>query len=323
MPKLKDGSVVSSYFTTRGITTGKDVYNEGLKMQAGQVEKIHFIDDASNVSKAFVEYDVSVRDARGGQSTYRNLRSMSSIFGTNDFEETILEPNEFAFTGKLDPSNLFSNKNGTMVLIAFIDGSKDKPTVVGAINHPRKKDGAKRTDGIRKKGEFRGLQWEINKEGEFSLTYNGNKTPDGKLARPGTGPTQIKIDNKGVLTITDNKGQKFSMDRTNTTISFGNGTTVKFDGQNDQIKLTTAGTGELNLKAGKVAIGASGTELLQKISDSLDKILTWANNVGAVHYHLGNLGYSTASPTQASGYTQLGSDLSTIKGMIDGIKGSL
>jgi hypothetical protein len=87
--------------------------------------------------------------------------------------------------------------------------------------------------------------------------------------------------------------------------------------------LKTKGTAELNLKAGKVALGASGVELLQKISDSLDKLITWANTVGAIHTHIGNLGYPTAPPDQASGYTQLGSDLSTIKSAIDGIKGTL
>ena len=77
----------------------------------GQVDVNHFVDDDTNLSKKFVEYDVSVRDAFGGQSTYKNLRKLAIAFGTNDFDETILEGNEVAFEGKLEVGNIFNNKN--------------------------------------------------------------------------------------------------------------------------------------------------------------------------------------------------------------------
>jgi hypothetical protein len=212
MSKLKDGSVVSSYFKTGSSPSGDDIYKQGMSFMLGQVEKIHFIDDASNISKKFVEYDVSVRDEKGGQSVLRNLRFVNLLGGSNDFEETILESNDFAFSGKLDISNFFSNKNGTVVLVASINGSKDKPFIAACIQHPKKK-GAKRKDGVRKLGEFRGLTWEVTKEGELILTYLGNRTPDGKLVRKETGPTQIKIDNQGRFTLTDNESQLIKMDR--------------------------------------------------------------------------------------------------------------
>ena len=341
MTKLADGSTVSSYFDVGDLPTGKDIYQQGASFTLGQIDKVHFIDDQSNMSKKFVEYDVSARDEKGGQSTFRNVRYMALLGGSNDFEETIMEPSEHATTGKLDASNFASNKNGTMVLLAFIHGSKDKPFIVGAIPHP-KKDGAKRADGIRKKGEFRGIQWEVNKDGEFTLTYNGNRLPNGKLARTDSGPTKIKIDKAGVFTIIDNKGQKFEINRTVKTISFSNGTTVIFDGENDKVTVKTTaganvvidgknnavtlkdnGSGEIKISGDKIAIGASSAELLQQISDALQKLITWANTVGAVHDHIGNLGYPTSPPEQASDYTQLGSDLSTIKGKVDGIKGTL
>lgn len=341
MSNQGDGSILSSYFSTTPGATGKDVYNQGIRLCYGQLEKLYFVDDAANVSKTFVEYDVSVRDAHGGQSTFRNVRSLYSFFGFNDFDETILEVNETALSGKLDPSNFFKNKNGNVVILAFIDGSKDKPVIIGALNHPRK-TGAKRADGVRKKGEFRGFAWEINKLGELILTYNGNRKPDGKLERQDTGPTVIKIDKAGVFSISDNKGQKLEINRTTNVISFSNGTIVSLDGQSDKITLQTKGGakitidgtadsviiedksgGKIKVAAGKIAIGNSTAELLQQISDQLDKIATWANSVGATHTHLGNLGFPTAPPTQASGYTQLGSDLQTIKGKVDGIKGSL
>lgn len=210
--KQKDGSVVNSYFNQESSSAPDQIYNQGLVFMLGQIEKIHFVDDNSNVSKKVVEYDVSVRDDRGGQSLYRNIKSASDLFGTNDFQETILESNEFAFSGKLATSNFFVNKNGTTVVIAHFNGNKDKPFIVAAFPHP-KKTGAKRADGIRKLGEFRGFQWEINKLGEVILTYNGDRKPNGKLSRPTTGPTQIKIDKDGVFTLTDNENQLIRMDR--------------------------------------------------------------------------------------------------------------
>ena len=196
MPKHGDGSVISSYFSAAPAQTGQNIKNQGGKTLIGQVERIHFVDDATNVSKQFVEYDVSVRNESGGQTVYKNIRSAGSLGGANDFEETILESNEFAFSGLLATSNIFKNKNGTLVYISFRDGSLDKPYIDSTVDHPRL-SGATRADGIRKKGEFRGLGWEINKDGEFTLTYRGNRQPNGELVRADSGPTEVKIDKEG------------------------------------------------------------------------------------------------------------------------------
>lgn len=74
---------------------------------------------------------------------------------------------------------------------------------------------------------------------------------------------------------------------------------------------------------GRVAFGASGIELLQKISDALDKIATWAGTTGATHTHIGNLGIPTLAPMEAAQYIQLQGDLTKLKVDIDTIKGSL
>jgi len=241
MGRHPDGSTISSYFGTEKMPSGSDVYDGGLRFTYGQIDKIHFVDEDSNISKKFVEYDVSIRDAKGGQSTLRNIRSMSSLFGANDFEETILESNEFASKGKLDSSNFFKNKNGTIVVIAHMHGSNDKPFIVGTWQHPAFSKGATKADGIRKKGEYRGIQWEINKDGEFILTYLGNRTPDGKLAREDTGPTEVKIDKDGVFTLADNEDQKFEMNRKTKTFTFTNGVTVTYDGEKDKVTIETTG----------------------------------------------------------------------------------
>jgi hypothetical protein len=366
MSKLPNGHIVSSYFDIGSNPTGQDMEDKGRVILEGQVIKTHFVDDPTNRSKRFVEYDVLAGEP-SRRSTFYNLYSIADISGGNNHTETVLEENSYAYSGKLDQSNFPKNMNGTLVYIAFLDGDLNKPFILGGIKH-FKKSGATRAEGVRKQGEFNGIFWEINKDGEFTFKYQSNRLPDGKLSREATGPTQVKIDKKGDFELKQTLNselinlQKFERDSKKITRQAGNDTVVEtFDGTNekvtlqfksgliitcdgagDKVEITTTGgafakidgnsgtielkdngTGKLKINGDKVAIGASSAELLQQISDSLQKLITWANSVGAIHTHIGNLGYPTAPPDQASGYSQLGSDLSTIKGKVDGIKGSL
>lgn len=342
MPKIGD-SVISSYFKAVEKPTGESTKRLGSKVYIGQVEKVHFVDDVTNVSKQFVEYDVSVRDENGGQTVYKNVIAEGHRGGSNDFSETILEPNEFPFQGKLDTSNIFSNKNGTLVYVAFRDNSLDKPYIEGCIDHPRAPS-ARRADGIRHLSEFRGVEFNINKDGEVILTYNGGKNSDGSNPRPDTAPTTLKIDSEGDLSITNKAGQTFKISRSEDTMTmtFANGLSITYNGSSDQVSIQTAGgasvtvdgsgddinleaagSAKLNLNSATVALGASGIEILDKLSIVADLVSQWATNVGAAHTHIGNLGYSTAPPDQAGDYTTLGSDLASEKADVDSIKGSL
>lgn len=331
--KQSDGSVISSYFKTAPNKSGDDIANQGMSFMFGQVEKIHFVDDSSNVSKEFVEYDVSTRDEKGGQSVFRNVRYQALFGGSNDFDETILESSEFAFSGKLDPANLFKNKNGTYVILAFIHGSKDKPFIAGCFQHPRRK-GAKRKDGIRKLGEFRGFTWEINKEGEIILTYLGNRTPDGKLVRASTGPTQIKIDKNGIFTLTDNEGQLIKMDRVTKKIRIVTKENYEIVvGKDESITITgnkteSVGGNEIQTVQGNQDLSVQGnynktiqgtettTTTGDRVHSAANHTLTGGGNIkigsaGAsenlvlgiqfmnlynLHSHIGNLGVPTGTP---------------------------
>ena len=338
--KKADGSVISSYFDLSSEPTGDTVNELGLKFLSGQVEKVYFTDDQANVSKKYVEYDVSIRDAHGGQSVYRNVRQLSSYFGFNNYEETILEPNNAALSGKLDTSNYFLNKNGTIVVLAFLNGSQDQPIIIGSTPHLRVK-GAIRAEGIHKKGEFNGIQYEVNKDGEFSLTYVGVKKPNGTSITKDTGPTKIKISKTGAFELTDNVGQSFKVDRANKTIKFSNGTSVLFDGKNDFISLVTAkgtnvqvdgknddiivktaGSAELHLNAAKVALGASGVELLDKVSAALQALINLTQSM-STETHLANLGYPTGAPINQADYITAKNAFTTLKSAIDSIKGVL
>lgn len=263
----------TSYFQAKPKPMGKDVSDLGLRMKEGQVTKIHFIDEETNKSKKYVEYDVLARDSKGGLVTYQNCRFIQDMSGYNDFSETVLEPNEAALQGKLDSSNFAANMNGTMVVLAFLDGSFAKPIIIGGFPH-RRNSGAKKSDGIRKKKSFRGLTWEINKDGELIVTQKGSSTPDGKQ-KDKTLNTQVKFDKTGKLIATVGN----------------NGLKAEWDGKNDKITYTTAGGPKITIDgAGTITISANGTLII--IDGNSGKISLTGNlvDVGAGASALAALG---------------------------------
>lgn len=368
MKQIGDGSVVSSYFQVSEQDPRKELKDQGSQFLEGQIAKIHYTDEGTNRSKKRVEYDVIARKADGSVSTYKNVPYLGDIQGTNDFSETVLEPNQFAFQGTLGESNKPINQNGTRVVIAFLDTNLDKPVIIGGLSHERRQ-GAKQSDGIRKKGEFRGICWEINKDGEYIFTYKSPAKPNGDRIRPNTAPTSVKIDTEGNMTFLQSEESgtvinELKYDRTNQkktetigkdnsivedkdgaaekmTLTFKSGLTVTIDGAGDKvdiqtngganaqvdgntgtIQLTDNGTGRLKITNDTVALGASSAELLQQISDELQELITLFNTV-APHTHVANLGYPTAPPDTQAAWTTAASNLSTIKGLVDGIKGTL
>lgn len=269
--------VLSSYFKVRrGSPDGKEVYDEGGKELIGQVTKIHFIDDPTNISKASVEYDVVVKDERGSLSTYRNLRTAGSLSSsTNDYDETILEANSFAFKGSLGKGNTFKDQNGSIVVVAFFNSSLDKPYISAVLDHPRR-EGAKREDGIRKKGEFRGIEWEINKNGELIITYQSNRAEDGQPVREETGPTIIKIDTEGDLEVSTNEDQSIKLSRKDKTITIKDPeNTIVLDKTAKTIAMEAGELGDNILISRDTGITAeASTGAILRLAQNISRLLT-------------------------------------------------
>lgn len=162
-------------------------------LRLGQVEKIHFIDDSTNISKTNVEYDIVLFDDEAGQTMLRNVRAMQKLGSSNDYSEFIYEDNQIAFEKDLDESNVPQNKNGSYVLILFMDNSFFKPFIIGAVRHPIIESEATREKGIHQVSEFRGLIQEINKDGELEITLTGTKTAEGEPEVKDQKPITFKL----------------------------------------------------------------------------------------------------------------------------------
>lgn len=253
----------SSYFNTTAPTTGEDISNTGVRLVEGQVVKIHFSDESTNSSKLYTEYDVLARTSQGGASTYRNCRYVQDISGFNDYTETILEPNEVALSGKLSGNNIAANMNGTMVILAFLDGSLDKPIIIGGFAH-RKNSAAKRSDGIRHKSEKRGIEIEINKDGEYTITQKGVRTPEGKISTAIDTSIKFTKDKKLVTTVfKDAVVQTIDGAAEKMDIAFKSGLKLEYDGKGDKITYTTAGGPKITIDgSGMVTIEVSATKIV-------------------------------------------------------------
>lgn len=218
----------SSYFKSSGKLGYEDILYKNSTLKLGQVKEIIYADDERNNSKGkYVEYDVLVYDDKGGKVVQR-ARQLSLLFNSNDFQEIILEDNKIAFEdGKLDTVTPLSKLNGTLVLLLYLNQKINDPIIIGAIPHPRVHEEAskvsfapaQKSEGITYKSEFRGLQTKINNDGEFELTYLGNRDLEGNFEREDTHPTSVKINNTGKLSIFDKEKNSIAIDRSNKTIT--------------------------------------------------------------------------------------------------------
>lgn len=282
------------------------------------------------------------------------LRRFGGVF---NYEDYILHG--YSINDKPDPVDSSAAKAGDRVLVGQLNGQGREGVILGGLTHTARKTTIQASNGPQYDAEFNGVHTNINKDGEWTLTFKGQPTnlstlsniPSGIIPSPTydatVGSSFMKFDKTGSWKISDNATsdpQFIFIDKPNGTVSTVVGkislVMKKVDesvvlkckaltiNSTDSIKENTK---DYALKASstakfdspKIAIGTGGIELLQQITDQLQKIITWANSTGAIHTHMGNLGYPTLVPDQASKYTQLGSELEAIKGKIDSIKGSL
>ena len=250
------------------------------------------------------------------------------------------------------------NKPGDTVLIAYLSGDGRQGVILGTMKHPGRTRRLNTSDGIAYVSQFNGLETTIKKDGEWKIEFNGLATNTKKLLDPPTKAVYqatfnskiagsfMRFKNEGSWEVNDTASSGLQSILINkqagtTTITSGKvvvkinkgpesiTTTCKVYTVNSADKISentkvaeTNASSTYTVRSPKIAIGSGGTELLQQISDQLDKLSTLFGTV-APHTHIGNLGYPSAPPDTQSAWTTAKSDMSKIKGKIDGIKGKL
>ena len=178
-------------------------------LRVGVVVKCYEKDDKQNITKIVPEYDVvtSELNSQNGQSftKYMNCISTDSFGGVADFFEYKLRPTEEVF----EESYSFGKQNGSIVLLLCLDGYSEKAIIVGGLPNVLDSEKQRSTtltpeNELHLEGEYNGVNWKVNKDGEFTLTFRSKTDNNGKAQDEKAGGTHFQINKKGSVDINTN-----------------------------------------------------------------------------------------------------------------------
>ena len=233
-----------------------------FSLKNGVVLEILEIDDDRNQSKLVPEYNVMVVESNN-TAIYKNVISIDVFGGNADYQQTKYrtpdDPKAVQDSGSL------KDQNGSIVLILCLDGSAEKGVIVGSIAHPSLDPVLTKEKGHHLEGEFNGINYEINKDGEFTLTYKSSTTNDGTPADEEAGGTSVKIAKDGTVEISTGNDETIKLDKTGKNINVSAGNDITTDSKNNTdltvgANLNAKITSDLLLEAGGQAAMTIGSQ---------------------------------------------------------------
>ena len=316
--KLPDGSVLPSSLKRKSPQTVNSLITNNVALKVGLVSDIIYSDDAQSISKRDIEYNVMVSEQapQGGLTitTYRNCR-VSNLFGMSN--------NNLTYTLQAQNNQDSLPENASIVLILCINGRSDgsNAIIVGGMTHP---DSPAYTsdEGQFYDFNFNGINYNINKDGEYTITFDSPLDDDGKPTNPSASGTEIKIDKTGAVKISDNEGQFWSIDRANKISTWSNGNeSIIIDKGNKAVSLTSSGTmdsssQEAMTMSSQDAVSVSSQNDMSLKSNSNTTIEASANM---------NMKVGSAWSVNVSGNAnlQIGGDLSMMAGGNASLQGTI
>lgn len=310
MKRLGDGSILPHNFMTEPVKGAKHFLHNNLALRSGMVTDIIYPDDDSSLSKQVIEYNVAVAqyEARGGVniSMIRNCK-VNNIFGSQNNNLTYtLKP------GTKDDKGIYQKTS--IVTILCINGITDagSAVIIGGLAND---DGPSYTseDGQFYDFNFNGINWNINKDGEYTVTFNSPLDDDGNPTNKDAQGTEIKIDKNGVVKISDNEGQFWSIDRTSKISTWSNGNeSIIIDKGNKAVSLTSSGTMD---SSSQKAMTMSSQDAVS-VSSQNDMSLKSGSNTAIEASANMNMKAGSAWSVNVSGNAnlQIGGDLTMIAG---------
>jgi hypothetical protein len=222
-------------------TFNKKYKNTPLRM--GCVTKIYEIDDENNNSKndknsAIVQYDVMVEQiTEDGKGTnfvkYDRCMRMTGFGGLADFFEYKLRDSEVDF----EETYSFTQQDGSMVILLCLDGFSEMGIIIGSVKHYDRPTTLDKKAGLHLEGEYNGLNWKINKDGELVVTFKSKTNNKGEPQDETAGGTHFQIDKEGSVDINANlEGDEetyMRMDKKNKDVGLKAGANVGFTAKKD------------------------------------------------------------------------------------------
>mgnify|MGYP000858669474 CR=1 FL=1 len=260
----------SSLFSSKTSKEYGEAYRKNTfadtNLKQGIVIKVYEIDDKLNKTKKFPEYDVLVVEQKQNSTQepiiYKHCIAIDKFGGIADYFEFKVR----AVDGRKEDSKApldidFENQFGNMVLVLCQDGSTDKGVIVNSVPHPGRKTKLDKDAGVHLEGEYNGLNWQINKDGEFTITFKSKTNVKGEPQDETAGGTHLKIDKKGSVDINANlEGDEetyIRMDKENKDLGLKAGANIGFTAKKD-VAITADG-GISGKAKGSVSFEAEGT----------------------------------------------------------------
>jgi len=286
---------------------------QNTPLRVGIVVESYDIDNQKNISKNVPEYTVVTKESNpsGGidYKKYTNVISLDKFGGVADFFEYRLRPNTAVVDKESNkPSYDFAKQNGSLVLLLCLDGFSEQAIIIGGLPNiinekTQRKTTLTKENALHMEGEYNGINWKVNKDGEFVLTFKSSTDNNGKIINDKYSGTFVKIDKTGsfetkdkhnhVRLDNDKGGINFTTDASQKTNADKNiELTAKADFIVKSDKWSTEIAGSATNKAASWGIEVSGDVNIKssgpiKLDSSLLDIKTKTVNIQANKINLG------------------------------------
>ena len=188
-------------------------------LRVGVILEIIDIEDEDNQSGLAPEYKVMTteqnKEGSIGNVEYKNCLRLNALGGVADYFFAKLRTPEDP--SKVKNSGSLKDQVGSIVLVMCLDGNSEKGIILGSLDHP---EGEKLTKekGHHLEGEFNGLNWQINKDGALTITFNSATDAKGKASNEEAQGSNVKIEKDGSIDISDGNTESVRFDKTNKTV---------------------------------------------------------------------------------------------------------
>jgi hypothetical protein len=204
-------------------SAGTDSYDQTYRntaLRMGIVLKVVDVEDEENENKIVPEYDVMAleNDPENGinSTIYKKCISFDGFGGVADFFQMKLRP--VKDPKKTQKKLNIKDETGSLVLLLCIDGQSDRAMIIKSFPS-KSRQVLTKEKGIHLEGEYNGINYQINKDGELTVTFRSATEDDGTPKDKDAGGSFLKIDKTGSIELNDNNKESFRIDKKNKTIS--------------------------------------------------------------------------------------------------------
>jgi len=260
-------SLLSQHSNKQNGTFKHEFGNFGLK--TGVIIKTHELDSEDNLLKIGPEYDVVIHEQDGNRGitsvTYKNCQFLEALGGIADFFDVKRrEPTNTDY--KVDQD--IEKFDGAMVLMACIDGVSNKGIILGAITNPNRKSTLTKDAGSHMEGQFNGLNWQVDKNGALTITFNSAMDNKGKQADEKAAGANWKIEKDGSIEFSDGATENIRLDKTKKTLDANAEDNVSITSAKKSVNVTAGES--VNVTAKKDLIAMAEGKAAFTISKTLD-----------------------------------------------------